>query len=54
MKKVQQTVGSWVQRIVGKSRAKVPVPSTRQPVELDTQDLRQVSGGTTDSPNKGW
>lgn len=54
MNKVQQTVGLWVQRIVGKTRAEAPAQPVRQPVELDTQALRQVSGGTTESPNKGW
>ncbi len=54
MNKVQKTIGLWVQRIAGKSRAEAPAQPARQPVELDTQALRQVSGGSTESPNKTW
>ena len=54
MNKVQKTIGLWVQRIAGKTRAESPVQPARQPVELDAQALRQVSGGTTESPFKGW
>ena len=53
MNKVQQTVGLWVQRLAGKTRAEAPAQPVRQPVELDTQALRQVSGGTS-LPTKGW
>ena len=54
MNKVQQTVGLWVQRLAGKTRAQAPAQPVRQPVELDAQALRQVSGGTAASPTKGW
>ena len=53
MNKVQQTVGLWVQRLAGKTRAQAPAQPVRQPAELDTQALRQVSGGTS-LPVKGW
>ena len=58
MNKVQQTVGLWVQRIVGKTRPESTTQPVRQPIELDAQALRQVSGGdgngSTQTPNKGW
>lgn len=54
MIKVQGTAAKWVQRIVGRADADKPVRSECLPVELDTQALRQLSGGTTDSTNKGW
>ncbi len=53
MNKVQKTVGLWVQRIVGKTRAESPAQPVRQPIELDAPALRQVSGGTS-LPTKGW
>jgi len=58
MKQVQKTVGRWVQRITGKRSDQTALQPVRQPAELDTKSLRQVSGGTTDSgpdtPTKGW
>ena len=57
MKQVQRTIGHWVQRLTAKSRTAKAVQPTRPPVELESQALRQVSGGATDavqSPFKGW
>ena len=54
MKQVQKTIGRWVQRIAGKARHDAEAQRARKPSELDTKALRQVSGGTTDSPYKGW
>ena len=57
MKQVQKTIGRWVQRIAGKTRAESPAQPARQPLELDAQSLRRVSGGdggSTQTPNKGW
>ena len=54
MNKVQKTVAQWVQRIAGKTHAETPAQPARRPLELDPQSLRQVSGGTTESPFKGW
>jgi len=54
MKQVQKTIGRWVQRIAGKTRNDDAVQRARMPSELDAKALRQVSGGTTDSPFKGW
>jgi len=57
MKKVQNTVGRWVQRITGKNRVQAQAPHQRRPQELDSRTLTQVSGGdggTTQSPYKGW
>lgn len=56
MNKVQQTVGLWVQRIVGKTQLEKREQALHQPVELDAQALRQVSGGdgSPQTPTKGW
>lgn len=54
MKQVQKTIGRWIQRIAGKTRTDAPAQPTRRPLELDAQSLREVSGGTTESPNKNW
>ena len=57
MKQVQKTIGRWVQRIAGKRRTETALQPLRQPVELDAQSLRQVSGGeggSAQSPTKGW
>ena len=53
MNKVQKTVGLWVQRITGKTRSESPAQPARQPVELDAQAQRQISGGTS-LPTTGW
>lgn len=53
MKQVQVTLGRLVQRIAGKTRS-APSAPVRRPVELDTRILREVAGGTTSTPNKGW
>ena len=54
MKQVQKTIGRWIQRIAGKTRTDAPAQPTRRPLELDAQSLREVSGGSTQSPYKGW
>jgi hypothetical protein len=54
MKQVQKTIGRWVQRIAAKTRSETKVQAVRQPSELDAKALRQISGGTTDAPYKGW
>lgn len=54
MKQVQKTIGRWVQRLAVKSRTDKSVQPARQPAELESTALRQVSGGTTESPYKGW
>ena len=54
MKQVQQTIGRWVQRIAAKTRSQTKIQAARQLSELDAKALRQISGGTTDSPYKGW
>jgi hypothetical protein len=54
MKLVQNTFGRLVQRIAGKARSQTKAQHSRQPAELDAKALRQVSGGTADSPFKGW
>lgn len=57
MKQVQKTIGRWVQRFAGKSRSETTVQPARQVAALDSEALRQVTGGTADStqsPTKGW
>jgi hypothetical protein len=57
MKKVQSTVGRWIQRIAGKTRVQTPAQRAGRPQEIDARALTQVSGGdigTTATPNKGW
>ena len=54
MKQVQKTVGRWVQRIAGQRRNESSTLAPRPLVELDSKALRQVSGGTNESPYKGW
>ena len=57
MKQVQKTIGRWVQRIAGKSRDQTTAQPARQLAELDAKALRQVAGGTADTPDtptKGW
>ena len=57
MKKVQRTIGRWIQRIARKTQPDAPTQPTRRPRELDSQALAQVSGGDGGSvqlPTKGW
>jgi len=57
MKKVQQAVGRWVQRIAGKTRAETRAHRARPLQELDSRALTQVAGGdsgSTATPTKGW
>lgn len=57
MKKEQNTVSRWVQRITGKTRVQSPAQPVRRPQELDSRTLTQISGGdgsTTAAPTKGW
>jgi hypothetical protein len=58
MKVGQKTIVRWMSKLVakgnGRSDRKLSTVSLR---ELDTEQLRYVSGGitvSTDSPNKGW
>ena len=56
MKQVQKAIGRWVQRFAAKSRTATTQPE-RQPLEVDSKTLRQISGGmssSVDSPTKGW
>jgi hypothetical protein len=57
MKKLQKTVGRWIQRIAGKSRVSAPVQTVPPAQELDSRALARVSGGdggSTSTPFKGW
>ena len=55
MKLGQSTLGRLVQRIAGHRGARKLQPS-QQPVEVNAQALRQVTGGTDTAqlPTKGW
>lgn len=57
MKIVGNVIGRWINRRARKAPSDKQARPSQQPQELDTQSLRQVSGGTngsTQMPTKGW
>lgn len=57
MKIVGNLIGRWINRRSSKAQADKLRRASQQPQELDTQTLRQVSGGnaeSTQTPRNGW
>jgi hypothetical protein len=57
MKVAQSTILRWVAKLAGQPRGQARGTRAESLRTLDTEQLRQVSGGTgasTQGPNKGW
>lgn len=57
MKVAQSTILRWVAKLAGQPRRPARAGRAESLRTLDSEQLRQVSGGTgvsTQGPNKGW